>query len=55
MWRRFEPRDPEALQTEIAVDDPWYEGQGAFDRTIREMQQSVPGIIAFARELLEQR
>src|SRR5699024_6536441 len=54
MWRRFEPGIPaEALPTEIAVDDPWYEGQGAFDRTIRQMQQSVPGILARARELLE--
>ena len=56
MWRRFEPGIPaEALPTEIAVDDPWYEGQGAFDRTIRQMQQSVPGILARARELLEGR
>ncbi|GAA4525216.1 protein-tyrosine-phosphatase [Brachybacterium paraconglomeratum] len=56
MWRRFEPdADPAALPTELAVEDPWYEGQGAFDRTIREMSTSVPAIIARARKLLEQR
>lgn len=56
MWRRFEPgADPAAAPTEIAVEDPWYEGQGAFDRTIREMRKSVPGIIARAREMLEER
>ena len=56
MWRRFEPgADPAALPTEIAVDDPWYEGQGAFDRTILDMRRSVPGIIAYAKELLEKR
>lgn len=56
MWRCFEPdADPAALPTELAVEDPWYEGQGAFDRTIREMSTSVPAIIARARKLLEQR
>lgn len=56
MWRRFEPdADPAAQPTQLAVEDPWYEGQGAFDRTIREMRKSVPGIIARARELLQER
>ncbi|ATG52826.1 protein tyrosine phosphatase [Brachybacterium vulturis] len=56
MWRRFEPGiPPEALPTEISVEDPWYEGQGAFDRTILQMRLSVPGIIARAQEMLAER
>lgn len=56
MWRRFEPGvDPQALPTELAVEDPWYEGQGAFDRTILEMQRSVPGIVAHVKEMLARR
>ncbi|MDN5821244.1 MAG: protein tyrosine phosphatase [Brachybacterium sp.] len=53
MWRRFEPGiAPDVPATELAVEDPWYEGQRAFDRTIREMRRSVPGIIARVQELL---
>jgi len=56
MWRRFEPGiSDEAPATEIAVEDPWYEGQGAFDRTILQMRLSVPGILARAREMLAER
>ena len=56
MWRRFEPGIPaEAQATEIAVEDPWYEGQGAFDRTILQMRRSVPGILARAQEMLTER
>lgn len=56
MWRRFEPGiPPDAAATDIAVEDPWYEGQGAFDRTILQMQRSVPGIIARAQEILAER
>ena len=56
MWRRFEPGvPPQAAQTEIAVEDPWYEGQRAFDRTILRMRLSVPGILARAQELLAAR
>lgn len=56
MWRRFEPGiDPDALPTQIAVEDPWYEGQGAFDRTILQMQRSVPSIIAYAQEMIARR
>ena len=56
MWRRFEPGiSPDAAATEIAVEDPWYEGQGAFDRTILQMRRSVPGIIERAREMLTER
>ncbi|MGP9538616.1 arsenate reductase/protein-tyrosine-phosphatase family protein [Brachybacterium sp. AOP43-C2-M15] len=56
MWRRFEPGiDPSAAATEIAVEDPWYEGQGAFDRTILQMRLSVPGILARAQELFDAR
>lgn len=56
MWRRFEPGiAPDAAPTEISVEDPWYEGQGAFDRTILQMQRSVPGIIARAQQMLVER
>lgn len=56
MWRRFEPGIPaEVPATEIAVEDPWYEGQGAFDRTILQMRLSVPGILARAQEMLTER
>lgn len=56
MWRRFEPGiDPEAIPTEIPVEDPWYEGQRAFERTVRQMQLSVPSIVAYAQEMLERR
>ncbi|WP_394215087.1 protein tyrosine phosphatase [Brachybacterium vulturis] len=56
MWRRFEPGiSLAALPTEIPVEDPWYEGQGAFDRTILQMRRSVPGIIARAQEMLAER
>lgn len=54
MWRSFEPgMDPARPDTEIPVEDPWYEGQGAFDRTILAMRESVPGILARALELHE--
>src|SRR5699024_1844351 len=56
MWRRFEPGiPPDARPTEIAVEDPGYEGQGAFDRTILRMRLSVPDIIEHARGMLAQR
>lgn len=56
MWRAFEPGiDPATPQTELGVEDPWYEGQGAFDRTILQMQLAVPGILARAQELLDAR
>lgn len=56
LWRRFEPGiAPDAPETELAVVDPWYEGQGAFDRLIRSMQESVPSIIAHVREMLHER
>lgn len=56
LWRRFDPEiAASALETEIAVDDPWYEGQGAFDRTIVQMQRSLPAILAHVQESLDQR
>ncbi|MFC7457324.1 protein tyrosine phosphatase [Brachybacterium sp. GCM10030267] len=56
LWRRFDPSvAPELLETDIPVPDPWYEGQAAFDRTIVEMERSVPEIIAHVREVLAQR
>ncbi|MCT4574019.1 hypothetical protein N3930_44505, partial [Bacillus thuringiensis] len=46
LWRRFDPEAPkDAPETEIGVEDPWYEGQQAFDRTIMEMRRSVPALL----------
>jgi len=55
MWRAFEPGAEELSETDLAVEDPWYEGQAAFDRTVREMERAVPGILARVREMLAQR
>jgi protein-tyrosine phosphatase len=54
LWRRFDPTvAADAPDTEIAVEDPWYEGQAAFDRTVREMRRSLPAIIDHLRVELE--
>jgi protein-tyrosine phosphatase len=37
------------------VEDPWYEGQAAFDRTVKDMERAVPGILAELREELSRR
>lgn len=56
LWRRFEPGiAPQTPETELAVVDPWYEGQAAFDRLVLSMQKSVPTIIAHVREMLQKR
>ncbi|GAA1308573.1 MAG: protein tyrosine phosphatase [Brachybacterium tyrofermentans] len=56
LWRRFDPKtSAETPETEIAVDDPWYEGQGAFNRTVVQMQRSLPAIIAHVQDALSAR
>ncbi|WP_193104979.1 protein tyrosine phosphatase [Brachybacterium sp. FME24] len=56
LWRRFDPEvSKDAPETEIAVRDPWYEGQAAFDRTIVEMLRSVPTLITHVQHTLETR
>ncbi|GAA1484193.1 protein tyrosine phosphatase [Brachybacterium fresconis] len=56
MWRRFDPEAPAgAPETEIAVDDPWYEGQAAFDRTVVQMQRSLPALVAHVQDVLSAR
>ncbi len=52
LWRRFEPGQELTSEVELAVEDPWYEGQGAFDRTVRDMHAALPGIIAHVRAQL---
>ena len=37
------------------VEDPWYVGQAAFDRTVKDMERAVPGILERVRELLAER
>lgn len=55
MWRAFEPGAEGLAETELVVEDPWYEGQAAFDRTVKDMERAVPGILEHVRELLAQR
>ncbi|HIY23849.1 MAG TPA: protein tyrosine phosphatase [Candidatus Brachybacterium merdigallinarum] len=51
LWRRFDPLTPaDAPETEIPVEDPWYEGQQAFDRTIVEMRRSLPALLEHLSE-----
>lgn len=53
LWRRFEPGVPPGM--ELAVDDPWYDEQEAFDELILSMQKSVPPILEHLREMLAER
>jgi protein-tyrosine phosphatase len=55
MWRRYEPGAEHQAETDLAVEDPWYEGQAAFDRTVKDMERAVPGILAELREELSRR
>lgn len=55
MWRAFEAGAETLSEAELAVEDPWYEGQSAFDRTVKDMEQAVPGILVRVREMLAQR
>lgn len=56
LWRRFDPETPAGTpETEMAVDDPWYEGQGAFNRTVLQMQRSLPAIVTHVQDALTAR
>ena len=55
MWRAFEPGAEGLAEPELVVEDPWYEGQAAFDRTVKDMERAVPGILEHVRELLAER
>jgi protein-tyrosine phosphatase len=55
MWRRFEAGAEQLAETDLVVEDPWYEGQAAFDRTVKQMELAVPGILTTVREVLAAR
>lgn len=56
LWRQFDPDSPvDAPETELAVPDPWYEGQKAFDRTIVAMRRAVPSVLLHLRRMLRER
>lgn len=56
LWRRFDPETAAGTpETEMDVKDPWYEGQGAFDRTVVQMQRSLPAITAHVQDVLSSR
>lgn len=48
MLRAF---DPEA-DDDLGIDDPWYGGRAAFDRTHAEITAAVPGIVEHVRSEL---
>src|SRR5699024_12250963 len=53
LWRRFEPGVPPGV--DLAVDEPWYDEQEAFDQLILSMQQSGPSVLEHLRETLAER
>lgn len=56
LWRQFDPTAPvSATEAELAVEDPWYEGQKAFDRTVLAMQKAVPSVLLHLRTRLRER
>jgi protein-tyrosine phosphatase len=56
MWREFDPEVPARAElSDLAVPDPWYEGQKAFDRTIRGMMRSVPSLTTYVGLQLAER
>lgn len=53
LWREFDPAAPAtARPEELAVKDPWYAGQKAFDRTILQMERAVPSLVLHIRSRL---
>lgn len=55
LWRQFDPAAPaDAREDELAVKDPWYSGQKAFDRTVLRMERSVPSIVMHIRARLRE-
>lgn len=53
LWRQFDPAAPvNAREEDLAVKDPWYSGQKAFDRMVLHMERSVPSLVLYVRTLL---
>lgn len=53
LWRQFDPVVPaNAREEEMAVPDPWYEGQKAFDRTVLAMIRSMPSLVVYLKTQL---
>ncbi|MEJ5920210.1 MULTISPECIES: low molecular weight protein-tyrosine-phosphatase [unclassified Corynebacterium] len=48
LMRSFDPASPEGAE----VDDPYYGGPEGFVQTREEIEAAVPGIVAYARNLL---
>jgi protein-tyrosine phosphatase len=54
LWRQFDPVVPaNAREEEMAVRDPWYSGQKAFDRTVLAMIRSMPSLVVYLRQQLD--
>ncbi len=50
LWRAFDPTAPaNAREDALGVADPWYEGQRAFDRTVRQLSRALPSLVLFVR------
>lgn len=46
LWGEFDPAaSANADPAELAVKDPWYSGQKAFDRTVLRMERAVPSLV----------
>ncbi|UYG17239.1 protein tyrosine phosphatase [Brachybacterium huguangmaarense] len=55
LWREFDPVAPTtAREEELAVKDPWYSGQKAFDRMVLHMERSVPSLVLYIRGRLRE-
>lgn len=53
LWRQFDPVVPAtAREDEMAVRDPWYSGQKAFDRTVLAMIRSMPSLLVYLKQEL---
>jgi protein-tyrosine phosphatase len=54
LWRQFDPVVPaNAREEDMAVPDPWYEGQKAFDRTVLGMIRAMPSLVLYLRVQLD--
>lgn len=55
LWREFDPKaSATAREEDLAVEDPWYSGQKAFDRMILHMERSVPSLVLYIRGRLRE-
>lgn len=54
LWRQFDPVVPaNAREEDMAVPDPWYEGQKAFDRTVLGMIRAMPSLVLYLKVQLD--